>query len=446
MQCAVSLTRSETVRDGSAVRPPPPHAEGTGLPWDIPVPEGVAAIAAARAEHGDTFAVHSGRDRYLFTFSPTGVESFYALAEEKASKGVADHLMLRRKLPDDIFDGRRTLPGSLFRRDDVASYLANLDRALDQTVAELGSRGAVDIFDLARRLGHRMGLASWAGPGSAEGAAFERLARAFDTLDGSDAFVHPDAMAAVAASNKRAERAALEEVADVVTTAVRRTDSCARTDDQALFGRIVDAWAGESGSIRMRGIALDVALIHIASMSNLAAALGWALVDLLEHPAHLQRVLTGEVDLARRCALESTRLAQRSIMSRTVLSPVCFDTGEPTYEVPPGWTIATLLPLLNASVAPGLAHWDPDRWTGHRLTEQSRLPSPVLVTAFGHGRHSCPAQPFSLAAMTAAMTHLLGRYHMTPGWAAYPRPAPAQIGGVARADGPCPVSYISVSP
>ena len=57
-----------------------------------------------------------------------------------------------------------------------------------------------------------MGLASWAGPGSAEGDAFERLVSAFDTLDGSDAFVHPDAMAAVAASDKRAERAALDEV------------------------------------------------------------------------------------------------------------------------------------------------------------------------------------------------------------------------------------------
>jgi cytochrome P450 len=66
----------------------------------------------------------------------------------------------------------------------------------------------------------------------------------------------------------------------------------------------------------------------------------------------------------------------------------------------------------------------------------------MLVTAFGHGRHSCPAQPFSLAAMTAAMTRLLGRYQMTPGWTEYPRPVPAQIGGVARSAGPCPVAYV----
>jgi cytochrome P450 len=128
-------------------------------------------------------------------------------------------------------------------------------------------------------------------------------------------------------------------------------------------------------------------------------------------------------------------------MSRAVLSPVVLDTGEVSYEVPAGWTIATLLPLLNTSAAPGLERWDPDRWTRHRLTDEKSLPSPMLVTAFGHGRHSCPAQPFSLSAMTATMTRLFDSYRMTPGWTKHPRPVPAQIGGVARADRPCLLSY-----
>ena len=423
--------------------PTPPIAEGTGLPWDVTVGDAVAAIAEARNRHGDTFVVQSGPDHYLFTFSPAGVESFYALPEDTASKGFADYLMLRRKLPGEVFDGRRTLPSSLFRRDDVASYLGNLDRALEQTVAELGPDGTVDLFDLTRRLGHRMGLASWAGPGSAQGDTFDRLVAAFDTLDGSDAFVHPDVMAAVAASDKRAERAALDDTVALVATAVQRLDS-GQTTDETLFGRIVEAWSSEPPDVRIRGIALDVALIHIASMSNLMAALGWAFVDLLEHPAHLDRVADGDIDLARKCALESTRMAQRSIMSRAVLAPVDFDTGDVSYRVPAGWTIATLLPLLNTSAAPGLERWDPDRWHRHRLADPSALPSPMLVTAFGHGRHSCPAQSFSLAAMTAAMTHLLGRYALTPGWTSHPTPVPAQIGGVARAADACPVDYVTL--
>jgi cytochrome P450 len=422
--------------------PAPPYAEGTGLPWDVTVGDAVAAIAEARAHHGDTFVVQSGPDHYLFTFSPVGVESFYALPEEVASKGLADYLMLRRKLPDEIFDGRRTLPNSLFRRDDVASYLVNLDQALEQTVAELGSEGTVDLFDLTRRLGHRMGLASWAGPGSTHGYVFDRLVEAFDTLDGSDAFVHPDAMAAVAASDKRAERAALDRVVDLLAAAVKRLDS-GQVTDEALFDRIVEAWSSEPPDVRIRGIALDVALIHIASMSNLMAALGWAFVDLIEHPTHLRRVADGDRELAQRCALESTRLAQRSIMSRAVMSPVDLDTGDVRYRVPAGWTIATLLPLLNTSAAPGLDRWDPDRWHRHRLADQTALASPMLVTAFGHGKHSCPAQPFSLSAMTTAMAHLLGRYEMTPQWTAHPRPVPAQIGGVARAADACPVDYVA---
>ena len=420
------------------VQPDPPFAADTGLPWDVEVTgDAVEAIGAARHRLGDTFAVRSGDDNYLFTFSPTGVESFYALPEERASKGVADYLMLRRKLPDEIFDGRRVLPGTLFRRDDVATYLANLEVALDATVSELGPTGSVDAFGLTRRLGHRMGLASWAGPGCADGAEFDRLVRAFDTLDGSDAFVHPDTMAAVEASGKAAERAALDDVTAIVGATVSQW----QPGGDSLFGRIVAAWADAPTDTRLRGIAYDIALIHIASMSNLAAALGWTLVDLLEHPATAEQVVAGDADLARRCALESTRLAQRSIMSRTVLKPISLDTGDVTYDVPPGWTVATLLPLLNSTAAPGLDSWNPDRWTGHRLADVSALASVQLVTAFGHGRHSCPAQPFSLSAMTTAVTHLLGAYEMTPGWPAYPRPVPAQIGGVARAEGRCPISY-----
>ena len=248
-------------------------------------------------------------------------------------------------------------------------------------------------------------------------------------------------MAAVAATDKRAERAALDDVAAVVEDAVRQHDSGVEVD-AGLFSRIVAAWASEPDEARIRGIAMDVALIHIASMSNLMAALGWALVDLLGHPEERRRVAAGDRDLARRCALESTRLAQRSIMARAVLEPVAFDTGDGVVDVPPGWTIATLLPLLNASAAPGLETWHPDRWHRHRLAAESALASPTLVTAFGHGRHSCPAQPFSLEAMSMAMIRILGRYDVTPDWQEYPRPVPAQIGGVARAAGPCRVHYV----
>ena len=428
------------------IEPAPPHAEGVGLPWDVAVDDAVAVLAAARMEYGDTFTVRSGDDTYLFIFSPQGVTNFYGLSEGDASKGVADYLMLRRKLPDEMFVGRRTLPHELFSRDRTLGYLADLDGALEATIDELGSEGDIDLFALGRRIGQRVGLVSWGGPGAATGDRFQRLAAAFEVLDGSDAFVHPDSMAAVDASDKAAERAALEIVVSEITEGIEMLPD-ADTDGHPTFRSIVNAWSDQPDDVAARGVALDVALVHIASMSNLVAAIGWFLVDLLDHPDLLAEVREGNDGneghrgTTERAALESIRLAQRSIISRHVLKPLSLDVGDAVYEVGRGVTIATLLPLTNTE-APGHGEFRPDRWRGRRLADVSDLGSRELVTAFGHGSHTCPAQPFSLAAMVRTAQRLFGAYDIRPGWTERPTPVPAQIGGVARAGGPCEAHYV----
>jgi cytochrome P450 len=374
-----------------AVTPMPPVATDIGLPWDVPVQDPIAALAEVRRTLGDTFIVASGGDLYLFTFSPRGVRSFYALPGDRASKGAADWRMLRRKLPDEIFVGRRVLPSQLFGRDDVAAYLANVQRALDDTVLELGDAGEIDVFELMRRLGHRVGLGSWGGPGSASGERFDRLVGAFDALDGADSFVHPDAMAAVASSGKSAEYQALDVVIAELSDALSELPGLEL--EHPLFARVAATWADEPDTERMIGVAEDIALVHIASMSNLFAALGWGLIDLLGHPEEAAVVRSGDRNLAEACALESIRLAQRSIMARYVLQPVTMDVGNAIYEVGAGVTVATLLPLTNTSAAPGFDTWD------------------------------------------------LNHYELEPGWVQYPSPVPAQIGGVARSSGPCPLHY-----
>jgi cytochrome P450 len=144
---------------------------------------------------------------------------------------------------------------------------------------------------------------------------------------------------------------------------------------------------------------------------------------------------------AEQCAMESTRMAQRSIMSRFVLTPVTIRDEMHEYTVSPGATVSTLLPLTNTTAAPGYAQWRPSRWNRRRLSDPSSLPAPELVTVFGHGNHTCPAQPFSLAAMTTAMTTLVSTFDWVPEWSEHPGPVPAQIGGVARAADPCRASY-----
>ena len=407
------------------------------MPWDAPVADPIAAFTAARAEFGDTFAVEGPDTTYLFLFSPEGVAAFYAIEEAVASKGIADWQMLRRKLPDELFLDRRTFPHDLFTRDDVAAYLPVVGAAVGTARDELGSAGELDVFGFTRRLGHRIGLSTWAGPCGASGARFDELVGVLDALDGAAAFVEPGGMAAIAASGKAAEYAALARAEELIADAVAERDADPSVSKDH-FQRIIDAWAGEPD--RTQGIARDVVLVHLGSMSNLFAALGWYLIDVVTRPEILDAVRAGHRDLTERAAMESLRMSQRSVMLRAVSKPCEIDDGRTTYRVARGATLATLLPLTNCS-GDDLSRFDPDRWQRRRL-QADRVPAArELVTTFGHGPHTCPAQPFSLAVMTAVVTDLVLTYDLTPRFDVAPVPVPGQIGGIARSATPCPMEF-----
>lgn len=411
----------------------PPVAD-LAMAWDQPSVDPVADLAGARAQLGDTFAVASGGQHYLFVFSAAGVRAFYDLAEADASKGVADWRMLRRKIPDELFADRRTVPHDAFGRDDVARYRDALEHALDLTISELGASGTLEVFDFSRRLGHRLGLSAWGGKVFTEGALFEELTAALDVLDPSDAFVRPEQMGDVAANNKAAEYEALAVAETLIGDALDAHRAELGAGPLAL---IIDRWA-DAGDAGRQGIARDLILMHLASMSNLFAATGWLLVDLILRPDLLGQALKDST-LAEHCALESIRMAQRSIMMREVLRPVTVDDGEASYSLMPGATVATLLPLTNLDAGPGLGDYDPSRWRRRRLAHPE-LAERTVVTTFGHGSHLCPAQPFSLHAMIRTVQRVLGagtfqaRFDQAT-------PIPGQIGGVGRAAAPCLIDY-----
>jgi cytochrome P450 len=76
------------------------------------------------------------------------------------------------------------------------------------------------------------------------------------------------------------------------------------------------------------------------------------------------------------------------------------------------------------------------------LRDEADLPARELVTTFGHGEHTCPAQPFSLAAMCRSAERLIATYDLTPVPAfTTVTPLAVQIGGVARSQLPCEVHY-----
>ena len=418
-----------------AITPMPPVASAV-LPWDGAVVDTVQLIGEARSKCGDTFVIDSGDERYLFLFSPAGLRRFYELPEHEASKGIADVKMLLRKLPEELFHGRRTLPHELFGARLVSERLDILDTAISRQIERLQPGGEIELFEFSRRLGHVLSLTSWVGTAVLDSRRLDELMDALDQLDGSEAFVAPERMREVAHGEKAVERAALGNAERILIELIRKR----RPHTGGFSDEIVSRWKDAPDSESWTGIARDIILLHMASMSNLFAAIGWTLVHLCQNPGILSRVRAPEStnrDLVARCAMESIRLAQRSIMLRTILAPVEINDGTSVYRVAPGATIATFLPLTNLAPGFGLDAYQPDRWRGRHPTLPSGTPAEAITT-FGHGVHACPARPFSLAVICRVVERVFSAFDLLP-FFDEAHPPTEQIGGVARSASPCRV-------
>jgi cytochrome P450 len=373
-------------------------------------------------------------------FSPAGVAALSALPEAHASFGVATYnLVFRHKAPRELVIGRRNRPHDLFGNQELEGYLAQLERAVALSLDELGDGGRFEAFAFARRLGHRLGLGCWAGPEAAASENLDRLIPLFDRLDTADAFVRPASRLFTAATRQARERRAMHGIESVLGTIVRgRADRPGAAGD--FLDQIIASWADAAPGERETGIARDVIVIHLGAQSNLYAALAWTIVNLLLHPDALARVRRGDDAFLERCAYESIRLAQRSLTLRQVLRPLELDDGRTKYTLAPGVLVATMLSVTNPTAAEGLHRFDPDHYEGRSPARSLALPARELVSTFGPGRHTCPAQRFSISAIRIAVQRLVERFELSPRFRSA-APRRRQLGAVARSERPCAVAY-----
>lgn len=423
----------------------PPRVSGW-LPWLGAGPrllrDPTGFFTRQRERLGDTYVVDAFGHRLFCVFSAEGVGALYALPEREASFGLATfELVMRHKVPLELVAGRRTRPHDLFGAQETETYLECLEDAVAAQLDELGASGRFEAFAWARRLGHRLGLACWAGAEAASPGYLDRLIPAFERLDTAESFVHPTRLFLARATGRVRERRAMRRIEGVIGEILER-----RAGEQAgpapgdFLARIAGAWQDVAGPERSVQIARDVMVLHMGAQSNLPAALAWTLVDLLMRPDLLRRVDQGDDGLLEQCANESIRLSQRSLTLRRVMVPLDVHDGVRAHRLEPGVMVATMLSVNNASAAPDLERFDPAHYEGRRLAKRVGLERRELVSTFGHGEHSCPAQRFSISAIRVAVRRLLDHYALAPRFDR-PRPLRRQLGAVARAARPCPVEY-----
>ncbi len=424
------------------VEPMPPRAPGA-LPW---IGAGLALLrgptrffSETRRALGDTFVVDAFGYRLFCVFSPAGVRGLYALPESQASFGLATYNLLKLKIPGELFVGRRNGPRTLFGGEDVERYVANLEEAVRREIVQLGDAGRFEVFAEMRRLGHRLGLASWIGNEAAAPENLDRLIPLFDRLDSADAFVRPGKAFWIAATRHAGERRAMRAIEAIVAEIwAGRQRRGVRAGDflEQIHASYDDLAPGE----REVAVARDVIMLHLGSQSNLYAALAWTFANVVTRPELLARIDAGDDVLLEQCASESIRMAQRSITLRQVLSPMTFDDGVRSYALSPGILITTMLSVNNTSAAPGLDRFDPAHYEGRKLAASVPVAAKEQVSTFGHGSHSCPAQRFSITAIRIAVRRLLESFRFAPAFSSV-EPRRRQLGAVARAETPCVVDY-----
>lgn len=422
------------------VTPAPPRVSGR-LPY---VGAGLAFLAnpteflrRTRARVGDSFLVEAFGFRLFFLFSPEGLRSLYALPEKEASFSEATRTLIGFKLPPELLGGDMSMFHHLFGRDQLETYRTWIEAAVKEELAQLGAEGELEIFAHMKRLVHRVGFHCWAGREAASPAHLPSLIELFEKLDPEEAFVHPARIFVTLATRKAPERRALAQVREILSGIWReRERRGAREGD--MLEALHALYRDRPEASRLEHVARDVIILHLASQSNLYAAISWTLVNLLLHP---QRQPAAQEDpaLLEACALESIRLAQRSLTLRKVMQPCRVSDGATEWRLQPGVYVATLLSVGNQGF-PGLAGFDPGHYERGRPADRLGLPTRESVSTFGHGSHACPGRRFALAAIGITVSAHLARFELTPRFERA-EPKPGQMGAVARAAAPCLVHY-----
>ena len=428
------------------IDPMPPIAPGR-WPWLGSAPgllrHPTAYLERARSRLGDTFVADVFGYRLFFVFSADGVRRLYALPEHEASFGLATFtLVFRHKIPLEIAAGRRNRPHDLFGNQEVEGYLENLERAVDHELAALGELGLVRGVRVgapartparARQLGRRRGR---------DAASPRPAGPAFDRLDTSDSFVRP--WRAVFAQRHgqahRAPRRARDRGRD------RRDPRRARAHRKAA-GRLPRSDLGVVvRRARRRARRAGGARRDDHPHGRAVEPLRRARVDAREPAAAARRCSRASRPATTRCssacANESIRMAQNSLTLRQVLQPIEVHDGHPRLSARAGRVPRDDALAQQHERGAGPRPFDPDHYDGRRLSGGVPLAARELVSTFGHGRHSCPAQRFSISAIRIALRRLVSRYELAPRFTSAER-RPRQLGAVARAARPCPVSYRS---
>lgn len=401
-------------------------------------------------EHGEVFRLRLGRRPAIVLLGPERARWVFRLTDDH-SLSIGPSLAFTRRLfgPDFYFlaepgeyqHQRQTLL-PLFRARMTASRLAIMERRCAEFVARLGDNGT---FDLPREMNELvLGVIMEA----FLGADFARhmpptVARDFrDLIRGLD----PITPGWVPAPHLLRAQRARNRLHNAVGNLVRARRS-QPVDPPDFLQVLISSCALDGAPVTDQWVVQMAMGVTFAGHDGTTGHLSWALIDLLQHPGELRRILAEQdrilpegalLDLPTvhrmtcldRALRETSRLHPVApVMLRRALRPIDIDDR----TIPEGANVF-LAPVLShrlPTLFDAATRYDPDRYLAH--PEHAGY-----LHGFGGGTHRCLGEPFARLLTHVAVTRLLQHHDLA---LIDPRPAPVWTPGFKGPRSPCRIRY-----
>lgn len=416
-------------------------------------------LAELRQEYGDTFLVDIFGYKLFCVFSPKGLQSLYAAAEDKASFGMATFDMLGFKTPVEVFmDADIDLFYELLTPEKVAAYVPAFQAEIENVLDDWGVSGQLNIFEDLRTLEQRVGFRVWLGEEATAASVWPGLKAQLDVLSQENAFVNPQHTLETLTSGKAKEKAAIAEIMSLLGGIIEQRESSQNwPDDNLTF--FYRRFQSDDAEVTLRKVTHNAINANQGFLSNLYAALAWCLVHLrrddslrgrLEqeiahtraqygHAIYQSQEALNSMRFCEQLLMESVRVGQRSITLRKVMQEITFDCGDTVYTLQPGVYVTTMLSVMNTR-SEELAQFDVDHYEGRKIAPGLIVDGKETISTFGHGKHACPAQKFSHNMCKVLLIALFDRFDFSA-VAEKVEPSVSQMGGVARAAGEVSIAY-----
>ena len=403
-------------------------------------------------EHGEIFRLRlrPGGRPAIFMVGPERTRWVFKHTDDQ-TLSIGPSLAFTRRLfgpdfyflaePDEYQHQRETLL-PLFRGRMAAGYLAIMERHCTEFVARLGGSGTFDLPQEMNALVLGVIMEAFLGTDfvrhmpSTVAQDFRDLIRGLDPI--TPGWVPTPHLLRARRARDRLRRAVGELV---------RARRAKPADPPDFLQVLISARARDGAPVTDRWVIQMALGVTFAGHDSTTGHLSWALIDLLQHPGELRKVLAEQdrilpegtpLDLAAvhrmtcldRALQETSRLRPVApVMLRRALRPIEIDG----HLIPEG-TDVFVAPVLSHRLpalfdAPSSYH--PDRY----LTDPRQA---SYLHGFGGGTHRCLGEHFARLLTHVAVTRLLQHYDLS---LADPHPAPVRTPAFKGPRSPCRIHY-----